>query len=262
VTLLGDSTLANTGTISAARAPGDPSALLGTVTIDGEGQFANDGLIDVSAGRFDLHAPTPLPNQGRIVVHSRGSANILFGNYGTTRQFVNTGSIEADVESTIRIAAPTQSGVHWGEVVNDGLIRAAGGSIEIDAPLSQDAGGRVVVADGGVVRLDDSSDGGSIEIQGGMLAFGGSSGATSVSAAARGFHSDLIFSGSTGLLNFSAGQASIQEVFRGIDATSAELTVFTADNQPLADIHLTGGHYTADEFQVSGAIINFIDHPA
>jgi len=253
----------NTGTISALPSTvgpaGGPPALTGQVTVDGPGQFINNGLITVESGRFTLVTLTPQPNNGRIIASGTGVIDIRFGDFGTTRQYVNAGLIAATGQSSITLAAPAALETRYGQLVNNAAIVADGGRVEIDAPLQQAASGRITVQNGGTLRLDNSSDGGTIEIKSGMLAFGGGSRVTYGPTAARAFHSDLIFSGSDGSLDFSAGQASVRQEFRALSANAAELLVYAADNRPLADITLVGRAYSADQFQSVGAVVTFAD---
>jgi len=253
----------NRGTLEA-----DATSQQTSLIVSGIGHFDNDGTILVEHdGVFKLAQNGSFANTGKIdVIDAAGSApsmangTITFGVVGAAANFTNSGTLEADGDSALAITAARSFETLWGTLLNSGVVEAAGGQVSIYATVTQSATGRISIDNGGSVWLGGASSGGLVQINNGTLAFGGSSQVTYGPTAARGFTSNLSFTGSAGSLDFSAGALSVSESFSSASAGTGELLVYDSLYRQLADIHLLG-NYNSYDFTTVGAKVNFTAHP-
>ena len=255
----------NDSMIEAAGAVKGPQA---GINITGPGHFDNNGTIAIAHNAaFSLTESGSFSNNGQFSVSDASgdpsptaTGAINFGDYGTSAVFTNTGQIETVGDTSITINAPRAFETFYAKMVNTGIIEAKGGTVTIDSPLTQTGTGEISIDDGGTVFLGGVVSGGIVQIDNGVLAFGGGSRVTYGPTAARAFASNLSFTGQAGSLDFSFSQTNVSETFKPISAGAGEVLVYDGLNRPLADIKLSGD-YAANDFTAVGAEVNFNAHP-
>ncbi len=282
------STFDNTGVIATMRS-GPQTA---STSVTGAGTFRNDGTMTIAGGSSsDFNMTGTIINAGRLsiddsfgtshamltsgsivntgVIENHNQTTIQWGYSGppvagaANTTFTNNGVIEG-LNDVSQLTLSAGVFVHaadgytvrdyHGTLANNGQILAAGGGgrIEIAAPLVQSAAGHIDIQGGATVQLDSTSDGGTINITSGMLAFGGGRIAFHGPAGATGLHSDVVLGGATAAFDFA--RADISAVFTASSSTGGDLSInLTGVGAPeqIADIHLVGS-YHASQFTVSG----------
>ena len=288
-------TLRNTGLIATQQ--GQHGPIVGTVHVIGAGTFRNTGTVMLAGGtNTDFDMSGRIVNAGLLsfedsfgtthtlattgdIVNTGSIADfnvttIQWGYEGPPHDgapgatFTNDGTIESFSRSArLTLAAGSfthnadGSPVHdyHGTLVNNGQITATGGGdvLEIAAPLVQGSQGRVDVMSGAALKLDSTTDGGTITLTAGMLEFGGDRVAFHGPAGASGFHADVVLDGASDTFNFE--RSDIALTFQATSITSADLLInLTGIGAPeqIADIHLVGD-YHASQFVLSGSNVVF-----
>ncbi len=255
--VIGSGTFRNNGTV---KIDGGSSADFNTA-----GEIFNAGILSINDAFGTTHqveTTADIVNTGTIENHNATIIQWGISGPGTVRSatFTNNGVIESlyDVSQLVLAAgafvhAADAYTVHeyHGTLVNNGQILAVGGGdhVVIAAPLTQTHAGHIDVQSGATVEFDSTSDGGTVNLNNGMLVFAGDRIAAHPAAGASGFHSTLTFSGDLSASLIFGGQVS--ETFTSTGANSGDLHVFDNTGQTVADITLAG-QYTAQDFSVSG----------
>lgn len=224
----GTSTI-NTGLIESA-ATSTAGVGLG---IDDDGGFTNAGVIDASG--------------------TGSGVGINFGRDPSSYQTVsNTGIIEAQAgaQASFNALQLIDQGTYGG-VLNSGQIDAKGGSVYINANITQTACGSMRITQGGTITLGGETDGGVIKIQSGMLNF-----APPDLVPTAQLKSSVDFTGPSGSISFA--QAVASETFR---LGTNDILVNNFLGGHIADVQLAGTGYSANEFSLSGnTLVYTADH--
>lgn len=198
-------------------------------------------------------------NVGTIQSGANGNFDLVFGNNPAQQQYVvNNGIIEADKNGTLAFNAGQSGSVSYGTVINRGTISADGGTITLLSDLTQSATGVVSITKGGVLNMSGEADGGTIQIQSGMLNFGEQATFLAGPASAAEFTSKLDFTGSSGAVAF--GNPQIKEAFSAATHSISIKAALpgTQNFTQIADLHLgTARVYSASEFSIGGSMLLF-----
>ncbi len=262
--VVGSGTFRNSGTVELAGGSSTDFAMTGRIV--------NSGLLSINDSFGTTHSIVTTSNiYNTGVIENHNVTTIQWGYSGPPTMpcernstFTNNGVIKSlyDVSQlTLAAGAFAHSAdgslVHdyHGTLVNNGQILAYGGGdhVEIAAPLRQGRSGHVDIQNGATVKLDSTSDGGTVTITQGMLDFGGDRVTFHGPAGATGFHSEVVLSGASAAFNFERSDISL--VFKSTSPTTADLLVnLTQVGAPaqIADIRLAGV-YHASQFQLSGS---------
>lgn len=136
------------GVITNGATIGDNHRIEGSGRIGGE--FVNNSIVDAqSAGQtLSIMVPNFDTNAAEVVNHHllRASAQ---GHLEIASELENRGVIEALAASTVTIAASVEQFMTG---PTNGIIRAVGGTVNIDAPVG--GGGQLISQGGGIVNVD------------------------------------------------------------------------------------------------------------
>jgi len=198
-------------------------------------------------------------NFGAIQSGVNGNFQVQFGESASQKQYVvNRGVIESDKGGTITLTSLHVGPISYGTVTNYGTIKSAGGTVSIYSDLSQSTNGLVSVSKNGILNLSGEMDGGTIQIQSGMLNFGQQPEFAAGPSSAASFKSKLDFTGTSAEVAF--GNPVIREAF---SAATQEIFVTgiipgTQTFGQIADLHLgTARVYSTSEFSISGSMLLF-----
>ena len=234
-------------------------------SIDGGTSAVNYGEI----GAANLSSPTAFTieadgaafgNAGTIVAGPNGGFTLGLGQTpGATETTWNTGTIEAANGGNVQIGGLQQGATSYATVLNLGQINADAGFVDLQGNVVQSSTGVMNVTNDGTIELDGTTTAGTIDIQSGMLDFGGPAVQTPIEIlGAFGFQSTIAFTGSSGILSFGTLQG-ISETF---DASTDKLFItapFEGTPALGAAIQLAGS-YNASDFAVSGSSIVYTAH--
>lgn len=219
------SSAVNYGWIGIATASGRAS-----ITLAADGQFANNGEIEAGInGEFSL-------------VFGQG-----YPEFNGQQYFFNSGKLQADPGGMLALDSMSA-----GTVVNLNQINANGGAVYVDSNMIMAGPGALNITNGGAALLAGTTDGGTINIQSGMLDFHNQASLT--------FLSTLEFSGSGATLVFDG--ASVSESFDAAK-NSLDISVNYPGQQPyMAALQLDQSHaYAAANFSVqNGNQIVYLAH--
>jgi len=267
VTVARGSRMSNFGTMLAEGAGPVPG---GKISVAGAGGFTNNGAMLAQGGSITASFHGVMTNTGSIEASSpggatdpsKGTVSISFGQLYTYPHdaLVNTGLLEAGQNATFDISAAHASTTYYGEMINRGMIESSG-HMTLDTPIIQTGGGEMAAIAGGTLTLNSSVDGGTVVLDRGMLEFGGGGIGFAGPVGAQGFHAALSLEGAADSISF--GTIPITEVFADGQLkvyTPRPTEPFTGQTQ-IADIHLTGGAYSASDFSVVGSTIEYLRPP-
>lgn len=196
---------------------------------------------------------TGFSNAGTMMVNN-GALSLSFPTIGAI--ITNSGLMKAGPHGVFTLACFRGYETFFGTLANSGTIQADGGTVVINAKFHQTATGTVKITNNGTVELDARSDGGTIQITAGTLAFGGF-GRAPVPFGSQ-TTATIQFLGKTGTLDFA--RSDITETF---NPATRELLIrdFAHPYKLLADLHLGGPTvYSAADFSVHGSHVLFA-HP-
>lgn len=223
-------------------------------TIAENSQAENDGWVGIASSQAPVSdtivSDGSFLNKGVVQAGYNGTASVVFGKdfpeFNGFQQIENDGILRADPNGRLNIDT-----VNVGGLVNKGQIIAAGGTVAVNAQLTQQ-GGQVFVENNGTFIADGQMTSGTIQIQSGMLEF----------AKKALFTSQVEFAEQTGTIQWD-GASSLSAVFSNM--TNTELvTVNYANGDPTTTyaVALDRGHaYAASDFSTHGNQLIF-SHPA
>lgn len=242
--------LAESGTTVVTIVAGTGAINYGTMATSSNGP-AGIAVIDNPGALFE--------NPGVIETAMFGSISIAFGqDSGAVQTMVNQGTIEADAGGVLAIGSAVYGATTSGEVMNTGLIKANAGSVTIDTAVVQGPNGHLTIAYDGEMTVAGKVDGGTVEIQSGMLQFAASPAFGSPGpVAASLFNAVVAFTGTTGAIGF--GDTPIAEAFNAA-ADQVIITVAGTSTQ-IATIQLDSSRaYAAQDFSAVGSTLQYF-HP-
>lgn len=222
--------------------------LRGTLNISGAGAFNNNGMMVTDGGTINVNTTGSLTSSDEIYANGpTGVINITFG----AKTLSNAGLIGAGPDATINITAATSTGA-----VENSDAMISYGNMAIKAAVHQTPSATLGLIDGKMV-LQGAVDGGTVVISSGMLEFGGGSKPGFIGpASARSFTSPIDFAG-PGTLQFD-GASNLSDVLQGDQLLVYGRTTPQAHPTQIADIHLTGGAYSASSFSIGGSTIHYL----
>ena len=147
---------------------------------------------------------------------------------------------------------------NYSKFTNGGTVDVAGGTMAIDENVQQGTHGLTKIEQGGTLTLSGSTDGGSIDIDSGKLAFAPTQFAPYPMAGSY-LHSGVRLEGDD-VIEF--GTTPVKDaVYRAATNDLLVSVPFKGGIVYAADIHLIG-HYSQSQFSVSGSDVIFHEHPA
>ena len=241
--VLQGSVLASGGSTQLLVASGSIGLNTGSVDVAGASTTA-----DLSVGNNGAFA-----NAGVMEAGNHGNLTLSFGSEGNTSYTANFGLIQADTGGT---AFLQQFGPN-APLLNTGLIAAAGGEVAVEARITQLPSGTISVTDNGTLLLAGNVEGGTIQIQSGMLDYS-PAGTVPGEPGATGLTATVAFTGPSADLRFF-GSGTVQDTF---DAGSNTLAVMNQAGTTVVDVQLASNRaYSAANFHASGSDIAYVAQP-
>ena len=219
---------------------------LNTGSIDVAGASTTADLFIINQGAF--------ANAGVMEAGNHGNLTLDFGSSVYSPYIANFGLIQADKGGTVLL----QEFGPNAPLINAGLISAAGGEVAVAAGVTQLPSGTISVTDSGTLLLEGNVEGGTIQIQSGMLDYS-AAGTVPGEPGASGLTAAVAFTGPSADLRFYS-ESSVQDTF---DAATNTLAVTNPAGTTIVDIQLASNRvYSAANFQASGTDIAYIAQPA
>jgi hypothetical protein len=219
----------------------------------------NKGFIGTVTDLFVVNQGT-FTNAGVMEAASKGNMTFDYGGTNYSPDITNTGLIQATPGGTVLF-----EGFGSNEpLVNTGKITAAGGEVAVisnggtDAVgISQTPNATINVTNNGSLLLEGNVDGGTIQIESGMLGYT-PAGLVPGGPGATGFDSTLAFTGAAAALSFG-GESAVQEAFN--PATNV-LAIMDPTGKTIVDIPLANNRmYRAANFHASGNEVIYLVNP-
>jgi hypothetical protein len=202
----------------------------------------------------------PFNNDGVMWAGNRGNLTFDYGGTTYSPDITNSGQIEAVTGGTVLF-----EGFGSNEpLVNAGRITAAGGEVAVISnggtqavAIKQLPNATINITNNGSLLLEGNVDGGTIQIESGMLGYT-VAGLVPGGPGATGFGSTLAFTGTTADLRFYE-VTSVQEIF---DPATNILAVTDSAGKLSVNIPLANNHaYSAANFHVSGVDVIYTAQP-
>lgn len=224
------------------------------IQVNQGGTATNSGLIAAGTPSghttIGMQAYGPFTNTGDIFAGENGSFGLIQGAGTTPNQvFINSGTFAAEQGGAAGVSSYQTDGVYGATVVNQKLMAADGGTLDITDNVSQMGRGVVSVTNGGTFDLTGTLDGGTVSLNNATVNLNLSTGPGFI-----GSDTTLAFLGSHDTINFD------EPVRDAFDASTSTLTVFQdiGDvNQKIGTYHVTGGSYTTADFTTYGTVLTF-----